>query len=236
MKEERMTTFQHVGCSLGKLVAFFAIALLWNAASCAEPASQSQPVVQSSDPQCNDPDPNSANRYVLLLFFNNNPIGQAAAAKAFHLPDEKQGSEASPAGCIPDPDEATNPAKNIRVMGGCPTDCAAKNREMAAQIGDPLSRLSNKHWALFFADPTGGAEAQAGDDMRTSFRAWQVRTKDSCHAGRILHSLNLGEGYLGQIMIGYTYAPAKKKRPTHEIVPKGDASCTPWKPPPAKPR
>jgi hypothetical protein len=227
-----MTTFQHVGCSFGKPAAFFAIALLWNAAWCAEPASQSHPIMHSSDPQCNDPDPNSANRYVLLLIFNHNPEGQAAAAKAFHLPRGEQGSDAPPVGCIPDPDDPTNPAKNIRVMGGCPTDCAAKNRDMAVQIGDPLSRLSNKHWALFFGDPTGAAEAQAGDDTQTSFRAWQIRAKDSCHAGRILGSLTLVPGYLGQIMIGYTYPPGSQKRATSAHVPKGDENCTPWKPKP----
>jgi hypothetical protein len=229
MKEERMTTFEHVGCSFGKLVALFVIALLWSGAGLAETASKSA-VMKRAIPQCDDTDPpqDTTNGYVLLLFFNG-PEGLAAAPKKFNFP-EPPARNAHPTGCIWDPDDQNHTLKGIRVMGGCPTDCASKNRSgEVIKTGDPLNRMDKMRWAIFFADPAAtrdsGYEA-LNDDGESTFRAWQIRAKNSCHAGRILDSLKFkvgSDGYLGQIMIGY----ANTRTPNPN--PRSEPNCIAWK-------
>lgn len=229
-----MTTFQNAS-SFGKLATFLAIALLSSAAARAAPADHSA-VVPSAIPKCDDSDPqqDTTNGYVLLLFFGNDDKGRRAAAKTFHFPGKKPARDAHPTGCIWDPDDPQHTGKGIRVMGACPTDCASKSRDVAAaKTGDPLGRLDGKRWAIFFADPAAtrnksGHEA-LNDDGQTTFRMYQIRAKNSCHAGRILNSLYLTggyEGYLGQIMIGYANARAPNPNPIAET------SCAPWTPPP----
>jgi hypothetical protein len=230
VKEERMTTFQHVGCSFRKLVALFVIALLWSAAGSAETASKS--VMKRAIPQCDDTDPpqDTTNGYVLLLFFNG-PEGLAAAPKKFNFPEKPPAHNVHPTGCIWDPDDQNHTLKGIRVMGGCPTDCASKNRSAEAiKTGDPLNRMDNKRWAVFFADPAATKESgyeALNNDRQSTFRAWQIRAKNSCHAGRILDSLQLevgSDGYLGQIMIGYANTRTPNPNPGSE------RNCTAWTP------
>jgi hypothetical protein len=241
-----MTTFQYRGCSLRKATALVATAVLCASAAHAKSTQSQSPVVQRAKLTCPNltfAPPASDNRYVLLLLFKKDDAYLAGIQNVFNIPG-KTAINPHPTGCIEDPDSVTARSKSyIMVQGGCPTDCVHPQQRIqdAYVPGDPLINLDpnseddlippNKKlgWAIFFADPAGGAEA-ADDDKQTTIRVYKILARDSCHAGLILKSLvndpshvfTPGGGYLGQIMIGYTPPPPQA---TQHRDP-GD--CKPW--------
>jgi hypothetical protein len=226
-----MTTYQLSGCTLRNLTALVATALLWGIAAQAQsaPTAGTHPNVLDCTNAVH-PVSVRANQYLLLMFFSDNDDGRASVKAAFNADWKQDGTVKR--GCIADPNPDRDSTRLIAVDGSCPTDCTQPKVKTLDQYtpGDPLLRSDpNLGWGIFFADSTGNYEAATNDEY-TSFRAFQIVARDSCHAGHILNSLNLSaanyRGYLGHIMIGR--APPKPANGTGSKV-----TCAPWKAPDA---
>jgi hypothetical protein len=147
-----MTTFKHRGWLLLQVAAIVAT-VHWPSGANADSVESPSSATPHATPQCNGKNavPASDNRYVLLLFFDKDPMYLTKIQTAFgYLHPDQDIPKAT--GCIMDPDalkvreKGYTGGNGIIVQGGCPTDCVHRQVERAPLAsaplpGDPLSRL-----------------------------------------------------------------------------------------------
>jgi hypothetical protein len=218
-----MTTFEYssIWSSRKAAAALVAMGLLYaTAAPAASPESSFDASADTPSPTClqmfhglvNDTEPASKNRYLLLLFFNNNKRTINRVQKLIHGVG-RTGAHEARLGCIPDPDDQTH-TMGLAVHPSCPTDCALLTKlERIEGKPDPLRDLDGPVWGIFFADTS------QKEDVQTDFRVFQIAAHDANHAYKILkwlrsnpgdpHLFTAASGYRGEIMIGYTYPPKR---------------------------